>query len=317
MFSRRDAALLLTSTRVVSAEILHDALRSCQRFWPSPELVLDERDERHWMPCRRLSEDAQVDDLLAYQRSLHARSRPQGQAAYAIGDVSHMLATAVVPLFVGFRMVSSLSLSALRIGFDTRSIKHRDASAIERLWRIRFGLEDLETDDGGLADKLGIEGNPRPRRRPSAEHRDVACTARAGPASQVRPVAQRALASRHRLLLPAFSGCRPTVWPCGKGESGCDAGSESARLAAGKPADALFRHRDLLQREAWADSCQRCLPRAWRLLPLLYRRGRPSLRDLRSQDPAERDAKLRQYLRGAVGAGTDGCRHRQSNRRQK
>lgn len=293
--------MLLTSTRVASAEILHDALRSCQRFWPSPELVLDERDERHWMPCRRLSEDAQVDDLLAYQRSFTPDLDRKGQAAYAIGDVSHMLATAVVPLFVGFRMVPSLSLSALRIGFDTRSIKHRDGSAMERLWRIRFGLADLETDDGGLADKLGIEATP-----------DLAGVLRRSIEMLLAPLVQalhrRSGLSRNalwRLVTDSFS------------QLFLDAGRRFGRVEKAK-ADAMLVLKapgsPLANRQMHFFDIEICSSeKPGRILASVAFRARGGCCRYYTvegghlcatcvlQNPAERDAKLRQYLRGRFG----------------
>ncbi len=291
----------LTSNPVVSPEIVRDALASCQRFWPSPELVLDERDERHWTPFRSLSDDPQVDDLLAYQRSFTPDLDRKGQAAYAIGDVSHMLATAVVPLFVGFRMVPSLSLSALQIGFDARSIKHRDGLAVERLWRIRLAHADLETDDEGLADKLGIEATP-----------DLAGVLRRNIETLLAPLVQAlhrksglSCNALWRLVTDSFS------------QLFLDAGRRFGRVEGAK-ADALLVLKSsgspLANRQMhYFDIELRSDDQPERLLASVAFRARGGCCRYYTvegghlcatcvlQDPAERDEKLRQYLKGRIG----------------
>lgn len=118
-----------------------------------PALVVGDAGGQAWTPAAQWLGDAdEIDALLAYQRSFTPDLDAKGQAAYAIGDYSHMVASAFVPLMVGHRLVPDFSPAGIEIGFDTKPMEHRGRTVTERLARLRLVDPAFHTDDAALAE---------------------------------------------------------------------------------------------------------------------------------------------------------------------
>lgn len=118
-----------------------------QSRWPAPRIEITNDGIAGWTPVEQwLADDQAIAGLLDYQKSFTPDLDRKGQAAYAIGDYSHMLATAFVPLLVGFRMVPDFGPANVEIGFDLKPVEHNGLPLTERLWRLRLANLACRTD---------------------------------------------------------------------------------------------------------------------------------------------------------------------------
>ena len=126
---------------------LPSALRQRQAFWTRPDVLPQANGEHLWLETGWTSSPSHVASYMEYQRSLVPGLDAKGQAAFAVGDYSHMLASAVVPLFVGSRLVPDFSGATVRTGFDLRPLDLDGRLLQERVWRIGLGAGSVDTDD--------------------------------------------------------------------------------------------------------------------------------------------------------------------------
>lgn len=118
------------------SSVLRTCLAGRERHFPTPDVSLwsDDRGWRRASDC--LTDAAFVGDLLDHQRSFTPDLDGKGQGAYAIGEYSHMLASATVPLLVGFRIVPDFRPDACAIGYDLHPVEHAGRTLDARKWRI-------------------------------------------------------------------------------------------------------------------------------------------------------------------------------------
>jgi hypothetical protein len=128
------------------ADVLRTCLSERQRTFPTPEVSLwsDDRSWRRASDC--LNDDAFVAAFLDYQRSFTPDLDDKGQGAYAIGEYAQMLASATVPLLVGFRIVPDFRPDACAIGYDLQLVEHAGRTLDTRNWRIAIPSSPLHVE---------------------------------------------------------------------------------------------------------------------------------------------------------------------------
>lgn len=136
-----------------TSNFLRTCLAGRERDFPTPGVTLsvDGRDWRRPADC--LTDESFVAAFLDHQRRFTPDLDRKGQGAYTIGEYSHMLAGAMVPLLVGFRVVPDFRPEACAIGYDVQPVEHAGRLLDTRNWRIAVPADGYHVE-------AGSEGSP-------------------------------------------------------------------------------------------------------------------------------------------------------------
>lgn len=134
------------------SSVLRTSIAARARHFPTPEVSLSS-DARGWRRAGDcLADTSFVAELLDHQRRFTPDLDRKGQGAYAIGEYSHMLASATVPLLVGFGIVPDFCADACAIGFDLQPVEHDGRTLDMRNWRIALASDTFHLDAASAND---------------------------------------------------------------------------------------------------------------------------------------------------------------------